>query len=425
MDRRAFLFSTAWLSVAPQPDAQGPIPYESLTGNGPSTDTVFDAWRTGFIAKATAQGLPVDQVTAALQGVTPDPSVIALDNRQPEFSKPISSYLAGAVTPGRIAAGRQHIAESHAWLDPIVARYRTPAELLVAFWGIESGFGQIQGDDDVIRSLATLSAEGRRKAFAEDELIGALRILISGEATRAQLKGSWAGAMGQTQFTPLDYLAYAVDGDGDGRRDIWGSAPDALASTANFMINKAHWVPGQSAQIEVAVHAAGFDYALTESAQKTPEDWAALGVLPVDPQGLPTADRGVPCTLIMPMGWQGPGFFAFPNHMAIRAYNNSVAYALAVGLLADRMAGAGPLVQAWPPDQPTSLADRMAAQQALKALGFYDGTVDGLLGSGTRKAAKLWQASIHLPPDGYLTYALIQQLKQQAGGAQPIPPGVS
>jgi lytic murein transglycosylase len=425
MDRRAFLFSTAWLAVAPQPGAQGPIPYESLTGNGPSTDTVFDAWRTGFIAKATAQGLPADQVTAALQGVTPDPNVIALDSRQPEFSKPISSYLAGAVTPGRIATGRQHIAESHAWLDPIVARYRTPAELLVAFWGIESAFGQMQGEDDVIRSLATLAAEGRRKAFAEDELIGALRILISGEATRAQLKGSWAGAMGQTQFTPLDYLAYAVDGDGDGRRDIWGSAADALASTANFMINKAHWVPGQSAQIEVAVHAAGFDYALTESVQKTPKDWAALGVLPVDPQGLPASDRGVPCTLIMPMGWQGPGFFAFPNHMAIRAYNNSVAYALAVGLLADRMAGAGPLVQAWPVDQPTSLADRMAAQQALKALGFYDGTVDGLLGSGTRKAAKLWQASMHLPPDGYLTYALIQQLKQQAAGAQPIPPGLS
>ena len=426
MDRRAFLFSTAWLAIAPQPDAgQGPVPYESLSGAGPASDTAFDAWRAAFIAKATAQGLSADQVTAALQSVQPDPHVIELDNRQPEFSKPISSYLSGAVTAGRIATGRQHIAESHAWLDPIVDRYQVPAEVLVAFWGMESGFGQIQGGDDVIRSLATLAAEGRRKQFAEDELIGALRILISGEASRAQLKGSWAGAMGQTQFTPLDYLAYAVDGDGDGRRDIWGSAPDALASTANFMVKKAHWVAEQSAQVEVAVHAAGFDYALTESAQKTPEEWATLGVRPVDPRGLPDPDRGVACALLMPMGWQGPGFFAFPNHMAIRAYNNSTSYALAVGLLADRIAGAGPLIQTWPADQPTSLGDRMAAQQALKSLGYYDGVVDGLLGAGTRKSAKLWQASVHLPQDGYLSYALIQQLKMQSPSApisaQPTP----
>jgi lytic murein transglycosylase len=426
MDRRAFLFSTAWLAVAPGPDAF----QDSAPGVGspapPPADTVFDAWRAAFIEKAAARGLARDQVAAALQDVTPDPHVIALDQRQPEFSKPISSYLDAAVSANRIAQGQAHLAAVQSWLAPIAAQYGVPGEILVSIWAVESGFGQIQGEDDVIRSYATLAAEGRRQAFAEDELIGALRILFSGEATRPQLKGSWAGAMGQTQFTPLDYLAYAVDGDGDGKRDIWGSAPDALASTANFLAKKGRWRTGQSAQIEAAVHAPGFDYALVEGPAKTTAEWAALGVTPVDPRGVPDPDKAVPATLIMPMGWQGPGFLVFPNHMAIRAYNNSTSYALAVGLLADRIAGGGPLVQAWPVDQPISLDDRKAAQQALKTLGFYGGGVDGLLGVETRKAARLWQASQHLPPDGYLSYALIQRLKAQtAVGAAPANPTVT
>jgi membrane-bound lytic murein transglycosylase B len=425
MDRRAFVFSTAWLAIAPQPGPAGPVPYDQLSPDAssptPETDASFEAWRTGFIAQAVAQGLPQDQVTAILAGVQPDPHVLELDQRQPEFSKPISSYINGAVSAGRIAGGQARIAADHAWLDPIVSRYQTPAEILVAIWAMESAFGQLQGDEDVIRSLATLAAEGRRKTFAEDELIGALRILISGEAARGQLKGSWAGAMGQTQFTPLDYLAYAVDADGDGRRDIWGSAPDALASTANFLVKKAQWRPEQSAQIEVEVQIKAFDYTLVDGPAKAPGDWAALGVTPVDPRGVPDPDKGVDAALIMPMGWRGPAFLAFPNHMAIRAYNNSVAYALAVGLLADRMAGGGPLVQPWPADQPTSLADRMAAQQALTRLGYYSGEVDGLLGTATRKAAKLWQASQGLPADGYLSYALIQRLNVQAGTAATIP----
>ncbi len=425
MDRRAFLFSTAWLAVAPAPDVfQGAAQMgASVAPPGPASDTLFDAWKAAFIEKAVARGLPRDQVLGALVGMIPDPHVVTLDQRQPEFSKPISGYINSTVSTGRIAEAQSRLAGIRPWLDPIADRYQVPAEILVSIWAVESGFGQTQGDDDVIRSYATLAAEGRRQQFAEDELIGALRILFSGEATRAQLKGSWAGAMGQTQFTPLDYLAYAVDGDGDGKRDIWGSAPDALASTANFLAKKGRWQPEQSAQIEVAVHAAGFDYSLVEGPAKTPGEWATLGVTPVDPRGVPDPDKAVAASLIMPMGWQGPGFFAFPNHMAIRAYNNSTSYALAVGLLADRIAGGGPLVQAWPVDQPISLDDRKAAQQALASLGYYSGEVDGLLGTGTRKAARLWQQSQHLPPDGYLSYALIQRLKAQTNAAAPGTPG--
>ena len=427
MDRRAFLFSTAWLAVAPAPDMFQSA--QSLGGGvlpGPASDTVFEAWKSAFIEKAVAQGLPRDRVVGALAGVISDPHVVALDQRQPEFSKPISGYINSTVSTGRVADAQSRLATIRAWLDPIAEHYQVPAEILVSIWAVESGFGQMQGGDDVIRSYATLAAEGRRQQFAEDELIGALRILFSGEATRGQLKGSWAGAMGQTQFTPLDYLAYAVDGDGDGKRDIWGSAPDALASTANFLVKKGHWQAGQSAQIEVAVHAAGFDYALVEGPAKTPGEWAALGVTPVEPGRVRDADRGAAATLIMPMGWQGPGFFAFPNHMAIRTYNNSTSYALAVGLLADRIAGGGPLVQAWPVDQPISLDDRKAAQQSLTALGYYSGVIDGLLGTGTRKAARLWQQSQGLPPDGYLSYVLIQRLKAQTGiSMAPASPSIT
>jgi lytic murein transglycosylase len=425
MDRRAFLFSTAWLAIAPAPDMVrdavglgGALP----AGLPQTQDTLFDAWRSAFLQAAVDQGLPLDQVKAALLGVTPDPDVIARDHRQPEFSKPISAYLATTVSAQRIADGQAHLTAARPWLDPIVVSYQTPASVLVSIWAIESGFGLYQGQDDVIRSMATLAAEGRRRAFAESELIGALRILISGEASRGELKGSWAGAMGQTQFTPLDYLAYAVDADGDGRRDIWGSAPDALGSTANFLMKKAKWRPGESAQIEVFAPRVGFDYALLEGPAQTLDAWAEVGVRPADPRTVKPADASAPASLIMPMGWRGPAFLALTNHAAIKAYNNSTAYALGVGLLAEAIAGGPGLTQPWPADQPIALDDRIAAQASLKAQGFYEGDADGLFGTATRRAARLWQASRGLPADGYLSYDLVQRLKAEAPLAVS-PPG--
>ncbi len=416
MDRRTFLFSTAGFAAAPVPYQRGDL------GDGPpdqpappQVDAAFEAWKDSFIPKAIAKGWTEAQVRAELSGLTSDPKVIAQDGRQPELSRPISDYLASAVSPSRIAQGQAKMGENARYLTPLIDHYGVPGEIIVAIWGIESAFGSIQGTSDVIRSLATLAAQGRRRDFAEGQLLAALRIVFTGEATRGQLRGSWAGAMGQTQFTPADYLSFAVDGDGDGKRDIWGSSADALASTANFLSRKAAWRAEESWAREVIVPQRGFDYGLVEDAGRHPSEWAALGVRNADGRATRPADENESAKLLMPMGWQGPGFLAFPNHYAIRAYNNSTSYALAVGLLADRIGGAGPLVQVWPVDQPTTLNDRIGAQRALAQLGFDPGGIDGAIGTGTRKAAKAWQASRGLPADGYLTGGLMRRLKAEAG----------
>jgi lytic murein transglycosylase len=431
MHRRAFLLSTAGLAVTPLPSAWDPVKPggapAAVPGDAPapvSGDAAFDAWRASFMSRATAAGFPADRVGEALAGLTPDPRVVDLDGRQPELSRPIGDYMASAVSDSRIQRGRAFRESMSDALARAEARTGTAAEVLLAIWAVESNFGQNQGGFDVIRSLATLAAHGRRRAWAEQQLLAALRIVLSGEADRDRLKGSWAGAMGQTQFTPEDYLAWAVDEDGDGRRDIWGSSIDALGSAANFLARKAAWRRGEGWAREVSLPV-GFDYSLAEGAFQPLPHWAGLGVRPADGRDWNPAEAAEGMSLILPAGWTGPAFLILPNHMAIRAYNNSTSYALAVGLLADRIAGRPALTKPWPEDQPLSLADRTAAQEALNRLGFDAGEVDGVIGLKTRAAARAWQKSRDIPADGYLTYGLIQALKIQAAGAAaaaPAPP---
>jgi len=412
MDRRSFLFSVSGLAVAPG--------VGSLAGGatGADADPLFDAWLQGFIDRAAGAGWSRPGLTAIFAGVTSDSRVIKADRAQPELSKPVGDYMSAAVSDRRVDQGmRLHVADA-TWLDPLAASYGVPPQILIAIWGMESSYGQVQGGYDVVRSLATLAAEGRRKDWAESQLFAALRILITAQAQRTQLKGSWAGAMGQTQFTPSDYLAWAVDGDGDGKRDIWGSAPDALASTANFMANKAAWRRDESWAREVILPEP-FDYSQAEGAKQPWAAWASLGVRTADGLPIKAADAAEPAGLILPAGWTGPAFLAFPNHYAIRAYNNSMSYALAVGLLADRIYGAAPLLKPWPQEQPIPLADRIAAQEALARLGYDPGVADGVLGLKTRQAARQWQKSRSLPADGYLTFWLIQRLKADAAKAAP------
>jgi lytic murein transglycosylase len=427
MDRRVFLvlllagcadtsanapFTTSPVPAAPPPGpAPAPAPPVAPPPAAASAQS-FDAWLAAFKPKAVAAGLTPQLLDRELDGLTPDPKVVSLDGRQPEFSKPVGDYIKGVISDDRVAVGRAK-RQDLAFLPGIEQRYGVPRDILLAVWAMESAFGKIQGNFDVVRSMASLAADGRRRNWAEGELIAALKIIASGEDTRAQLRGSWAGAMGQTQFLPSNYLSTAVDWDGDGRRDIWGSDADSLASAANLLA-KGGWRRGVGWAEEVILPA-GFDYSLAEGPREVPSWWEAKGVKRAD--GLPwtAADAASPAGLILPAGAKGPAFLALPNHFAIRTYNNSTSYALGIGLLADQFGGGGPLVAAWPVEAPLSLADRMAAQIALGRLGFDPGPADGVVGAGTRKALRAWQQDRRLPADGYLSSDMVARLKAQAG----------
>jgi lytic murein transglycosylase len=429
MDRRAFLLLTlagcadpqleptltqvAGTTPPPGPAPAGPAPVPVVSG-----DPNFDAWLAQFKPKAVLAGVPQAVVDRETAGLTPDTGVVASDGRQPEFSKPVGDYVKGTVSDVRISQGRQ-FATQLPYLSAMEQAFRVPREIVLAIWAMESAFGKIQGDKDIVRCLATLAADGRRRAWAESELISALKIIATGEQTRARLKGSWAGAMGQTQFLPGVYLSTAIDGDGDGHRDIWGSTHDALASTANYMA-KAGWKPGESWSREVLLPA-GFDYALTEGTREPLANWTARNVRRAD--GLPwsTADQASSASLILPSGYQGPAFLIFPNHAAIMKYNNSTAYALGVGLLALRFGGEGPLVTPWPVETPLSRADRILAQESLVKLGYDTGGVDGAIGPKTRVAIRAWQQANRIPADGYLTPPMIQSIAMQAAGMASPP----
>jgi membrane-bound lytic murein transglycosylase B len=414
MDRRLFIMaSLAGLSdpVTPILGAVSAAPPTSQSG-----DSGFDAWSADFLTRAVAAGWSEAMVRAQLQGLSPDPQVLANDHRQPEFSRPIGDYIHAAVSDKRVADGQVKKAELEPWLRIVRERFGVDPAILVAIWGVESSYGAIQGDFDVVRSLATLAADGRRRGWAEGELFDCLKIIQSQAALRTQLKGSWAGAMGQTQIEPSEFLSRGVDIDGDGHVNIWDSAPDALGSTANIL-KQADWRPGQDWAREVRL-GAGFDYSLAEGPKNPPDWWTAQGAKLPDGQSWSAADAGAPCQLLLPAGAAGPAFLALPNHFTIRAYNNSMSYALAVGLIADALAGALPVQASWPQETPLSVQDRTGAQTALKTLGFYAGEADGRIGPQTRAALRLWQKQKALPADGHLTVDLSQRLQMEAMGGR-------
>ena len=429
MDRRAFLLLLLAgcadpsanmlppvLSTGAAPTPQQPEPITPPTASG---DPEFDRWASDFYVRAIKAGLPASLLDHELAGLTPDPRVIGLDSKQPEFAKPFGDYIKGVVNEGRISLGQQKRVDLSSLLGPVEQAYGVPGDILLAIWAMETGFGATLGNFDVIRSMATLAAHGRRQDFAEDQLMAALRIIGSGEFPRGRLIGSWAGAMGQTQFIPTSFLSTAVDGDGDGRRDVWGSAPDALASAAN-LLKKGGWVAGQGWAREVTAPD-GFDYSLTEGPREVPDWWAKLGVQRAD--GLPwtPADQTAKAMLIAPTAAGGPLFLLLPNHFVIRKYNNATTYALGVGLLADRFAGLPPLAKVWPYEVALSTADRIAAQTALLSLGFDPGKPDGVIGVNTRTALRAWQASRKLTADGYLSLDMVARLKTETM-APPLAP---
>jgi lytic murein transglycosylase len=386
---------------------------------GVTGEAYFIDWLNAFHVRALEAGLSRSVVDTALSGLSPDPRVVALDSKQPEFARPVGAYVQGAVTAARIAIGQAKRREVPD-LDTIEQVWGVPAEILLAIWAMETRFGVQMGDMDIIRSLATLAALGRRRSWAEGELLAAMRILAGGDATRERLRGSWAGAMGQTQMLPSTFLAAAADGDGDGRRDIWGSPADALASAANLLSHDG-WRRGEGWAREVILPA-GFDYGLAEGPPEVPYNWAGRGAARADGQAWSPAEAQAPCVLLLPSGAAGPAFLALPNHFVIRKYNNSLAYALAVGLLADGFAGALPLNRPWPHETVLSLDDRLATQSALASLGYNPGQADGVIGLGTRQALRAWQKAQGLPADGYLSPDMIARLRAAVRTPQTLTP---
>jgi len=407
MNRRLFLaLASTGLALA-----RSALPASSVPTVEP--DLYFNQWINGFFSRALAAGLPRTLLDRELSGLSPDPRVAALDARQPEFALPVSSYVRETIGPERIAVGRAKRTAIAAFSE-IEQAYGVPRDILIGIWAMESAFGVHQGDMDVVRCLVTL-ALGRRRAWAEDQLLAALRMIAEGDVTRSQLRGSWAGAMGQTQILPTSYLANAVSVTEGRRPDVWGSAPDALATAANLLA-KSGWRRGEGWALEVVLPP-GFDYGLSEGPRQDFDEWAARGVRRASAAVWSRADEAAPAVLLLPCGAAGPAFLALPNHFVIRTYNNSIAYALAVGLLADGFAGGEGVVRPWPSETPLSLDQRMAAQNALSKLGFGPGVVDGMIGAGTRQALRAWQKSRGLPADGYLSAPMVERLRLAAARA--------
>lgn len=361
---------------------------------------------------AGVSGTTYDRYT---QNLTPDYSVIDKLNYQPEFSTPIWDYLSGLVDEERVELGKQKLAQHRDVLNRASQTYGVPPETIVAVWGVESNFGDISGKYPLLQALGTLSCEGRRQSYFRTEFFATMRILQRGDLTEDQLKGSWAGAFGHTQFMPSTYERLAVDFDGDGRRDLVSSTADALASTANFL-NKAGWQTGMPWGFEVKVPQGMSIDGEGRRSKKALSSWSARGVTRID--GSPLVQGALSgntsAGLMAPAGVNGPVFLVFKNFDAIYSYNAAESYGLAIAHLSDRLKGAGPFVASWPTDDPgTSRAERREIQQFLINRGYDIGAVDGLIGDKTRVAIRQEQTRLGLNPTGRAGQQILRAFRQE------------
>lgn len=380
---------------------------------GPAfADAGFRQWVAGFRATAVQGGVSgavYDQAFKDIRDI--DPVVLEKARTQPEFTAPAWDYFDNRVHDQSVAVGQQMAKKWKPWLDRIEARFGVDRDILLAIWSMESNYGEILKRDDimrnVVRSLATLAyADPKRGKFARTQLIAALKILQTGDIDESHLSGSWAGAMGHTQFIPTSYQHYAVDMDGNGKRDIWNSIPDALATAAN-LLKKNGWQAGKTWGYEVTLPAGKLP-----GGSKTLAQWQALGV--VRANGMPFKNVADKATLKVPDGRGGPAFLMIKNFSVIKAYNNADKYALAVGLLADEIAGSSGLVQDWKrPFTKLSFEERQELQKRLSQHGLYDGKFDGKIGDGTKTAIMTYQAKVGLTQDGYPSMEVLKWLRQK------------
>lgn len=366
----------------------------------------FDRWVDGFRGRALSQGISSAVFDRAFQGVRYNSDIVARDRNQSEFRREIWDYLDSAASPARVENGQVALRRHGRTLTRIEAQYGVPKEVVTAIWGMESNYGDRMGDLPLIGSMATLAYDGRRGAFFEKQLIIALRIVQSGDVSPENMTGSWAGAMGHTQFMPTSYEAYAVDFTGDGRRDVWSDDPtDALASTAAYL-DRFGWHEGMPWGVEVRVPR-GASFGETT---RMPSDWASRGVVGTD--GKPVRDFGS-ARILQPAGPSGPAFMIFANFDVIKRYNNSDAYALGVGHLSDRIAGGPPIRASWPRGyDPLSFDERKEMQRRLQRKGYAVEKIDGIVGPNTVTAIRAFQRSVGAEADGLPSQQLLALLKR-------------
>jgi len=363
----------------------------------------YEAFLAALWVDAQAQGITRATFDAGLTGVTPDPRVLAATRRQPEYGKPFGAYVVGMASPTRIAIGQRKSAKWADTLRDVEQKFGVEPTILVSIWGIESSFGDAGDHWDVFRSLASLAYARFQQPYFRDELLNALKILQSASIPRRQFLGSWAGAMGQTQFMPSSFLTYAVDFDGDGRADIWTSVPDALASIANYL-QKYGWQSGLPWGFEVVLPS-GFDYAASRG---TFREWAERGLRRADGGGFPAAGDAI---LFLPSGAGGPAFLVTKNFIVLKRYNNSDAYALAVAELADRVRGLGAIHAAWPAnDFQPSRDERIALQRKLAELGYKVQDFTGHFDFELRDQIREMQQKFGMIRDGHPSRVFLQRV---------------
>jgi len=371
----------------------------------------FDRCIAGLQDRALEAGVDSPVIARATASLAPLERVLELDRSQPEFVQTFGTYLGKRVTESRVEEGRALLARHAAFLEGLLKQYGVPPRYLVAFWGLETNYGSYLGKVSTLDALATLACDPRRADFFADEFVSALKLMEREGLMPEELQGSWAGAVGHTQFMPSSYLRFAVDGDGDGRIDLWNSERDALASGAN-LLRGVGWEPGMRWGRRVVLPA-DFAYETAGLGEvRSLNEWAALGVTRADGAALPALE--LPASLLVPAGHRGPAFLVYDNFRVIMRWNQSQFYALSVGLLADRLAGAPALRLPQALSRPLRREDVETAQRGLNGLGFEAGEPDGLIGRRTRSALRAFQLQAGLPADGYLDPTTMEALNAAA-----------
>lgn len=406
ISRRAITFGLLAIALAGCSEATtGSVTPQKLR---PVPNAGYDAWVAQFKQRARAQGVSQATIDRAFQGAGYLPGVIERDRNQTEFKRSLEDYLAIAASDDRVSTGKAKLRQFNATLSQVEARYGVEKQVVTAIWGLESRYGERRGDIQVISALSTLAYDGRRGDFFESQLIAALKILQNGDVPADRMTGSWAGAMGHTQFIPTSYQAFAVDFTGDGKRDIWSEDPtDALASAAAYLA-KNGWTRGQPWGVEVRLPS-DFNGPFGRGTTRSPAQWAAQGVR--DMNGRVVPDYGA-ASIIIPSGRSGPAFMTFRNFTVITRYNNSESYVIGIGHLSDRIVGGPPIQGRFPPDASgLTIDDRKELQRRLTSAGFDTDGADGVIGSKSKAAISSYQRSVGLPVTGEPSQQLLARLR--------------